>query len=95
MEARPGNSPQKKPVAPPRDRRLPLSYVEFQLPQPLDICAHPVRFLTAGENIYQTDVKCPPLFLDPELRCVMVGDSLYFIGEGLIRRVKRAKAAKS
>lgn len=79
----------------PRDRRLPLAMVLFTQPVEITGISHPPRRLVAGQPIPQCEDKCPPLFFDPELRVVCVGDDLIPIDSGLVAKFRRAKAAKA
>lgn len=79
-----------KPAAP-RDRRLPLSLVEFKTPVPVEGLQHPVRKFQRGEKLTEALVECPRLFLDPELQAVVIGDRHFPIGD--VRYYERAKAA--
>ncbi len=80
-------------AAPPRDRRLPLRLVVFRTPQEIPGCVARVKMVERGKQILGNDAECPPLFLDPELRCVAIGDSLYPCDGSMIERVVRAKSA--
>lgn len=98
MDARPGNRTPQKPLVnvqrtAPRDRRLPLASIVFKLPKEVPGCTLSVRRLAAGEKIPQTDFVCPPLFFDPELRLLMVGEYLIPVDGGDVSHFTRATAA--
>lgn len=75
MEARTGNGAKTVAVAkvPPRDRVLPLKYVEFTKPIPFEGHPYPVRRFRPGELLSpDSPAKCPKLFLDPELQAIVI-----------------------
>jgi hypothetical protein len=93
MAARPRDGETTHAVAP-RDRRLPLSYIEFREPQSVDGLRVPVRYVAAGEAHPGSDNQVAPLslFLDPELRLVHAGEDCYPLEA--VKRFRRAKAAR-
>jgi hypothetical protein len=83
-----------EPTPAPRDRRLPLSEIQFLTPQAVPGCPHRARRLVSGETIPQSQTQCPQLFFDPELRLLSVGDHLIPVDGGTVDYFVRAKAAK-
>lgn len=92
MEARPGNGAKTGAVTkPPRDRLLPLSYVEFVKPVPVAGLPYPIKMFKRGEEIRDAGIVCPKLFLDPELQAVVIEGRHFPIH--LVHYYERAKAA--
>jgi hypothetical protein len=100
MEARTGDRAKAEAVAniaksdkpvPPRDRLLPLSYVEFSKPVNFAGLPHPLRKFTRGTLLPETQKLCPKLFLDPELQAVVIEGRHFPIH--LVDCYERAKAA--
>lgn len=93
MEARPGNGAKANAVAkPPRERLLPLSYVEFFKPVPIDGFPCNLRRFRKGEKPDRDiDKECPKMFIDPELQAVVI-DGKHFPMH-LVFFYERAKAA--
>lgn len=91
MEARTGNGPSPKTVAPPRDRLLPLSLVEFKLPVQVDGFPHPIRKWMKGTKVLDTGAECPKLFIDPELQAIVINGRHFPMVD--VKYYERAKAA--
>lgn len=75
---------------------FPLSHVRLRTPITFSWCPHGVTSLVAGEPIPNThpEVKCPALYLDTDLRAVVVGDELIPFDGALVMSARRARAAK-
>lgn len=85
-----------KAVAPtaPRDRRLPIRVVVFRTPQEIPGCVARAKMVERGCSVMgNDDAKCPPIFLDPELRCICIGDYMYPFDGSMVERIVRAKSA--
>lgn len=95
MEARTGDRAPKTTVAekrlPPRDRLLPLSYVEFLRPVYVEGCPYPLKTFKRGEELRDANAVCPKLFLDPELQAIVIEGRHFPIH--LVFYYERAKAA--
>lgn len=64
----------QKPQAP-RDRILPLKFVEFVKPVVVEGFPYPLRKFVAGiDPCPEVDTPCPKLFVDPELQAIRIGD---------------------
>lgn len=85
--ARPGS-------APPSGRRIPLASVVFRFPIEAEKSIARVPRLTSGCSIADSTVVCPQMYLDTDLRVVIVGDKLYPFDGSIVEHVVRAKAAK-
>ncbi len=90
MEARTGDGTKAKALAP-RDRRLPLSLVEFIRPVAVPGAQYPLKKLVKGDKLPESNVDCPRLFLDPELQAVVVGERHFPLH--LVFHYERAKTA--
>jgi len=96
VEARTGNSATPKAVAAkapaPRDRLLPLSYVEFAKPIQLEGFPMMMRhFDRDGKPDRDVDKACPKMFLDPELQAIVIDGEHFPIHH--VVKYRRAKAA--
>lgn len=87
----------------PRERRLPLSSVEFRIPVTVPGIPAKVQRAVSGapfpDHLHldpstAATMLCPQLYLDPELRAVVIGEALIPFDGAMVVSITRARAAK-
>lgn len=81
-----------KPVI--KDRRRPVAEVVFRAPIEIPGVDLHVKRLVPGEAVGISGMTAPPIFFDPDYRCLSIGDYLYPMDGGLVLRMRFLKAAK-